>query len=257
MKAIGIIPARFASTRFPGKPLALIAGKPMIAWVYENAKRAKLLDDLVVATDDERIFAAVEAFGGRTIMTSIHHTTGTERVFEAASHLISLPIEEDVVVINIQGDEPLIDPALIDSLVELFVDPTLQIATAVRHVKRSSDEHNQNEVKVVRNKKGQALYFSRASIPFVRNPNNQDSFDYWIHVGIYAYRYEVLQNLVRLEPTYLESIEQLEQLRWLEHGYQIHTIQTTYQSIAVDIPRDIIRVEQVLRSSSTHFSDLS
>lgn len=257
MKAIGIIPARYGSTRFPGKPLALIAGKPMIAWVYENVNRASSLDKVIVATDDERIKNAIESIGGQSIMTSAEHSTGTERVFEAASNVIAHYGQEDLVVVNIQGDEPLIDPNLINDLVEVFANPTIQIATAVRRVKRSAREHNPNEVKVVRDLNGKALYFSRATIPFVRDLHEGELIDFWIHVGIYAYRFDVLRKLVELKSTVLEKLEQLEQLRWLEYGFHVQTIETSYQTIAVDVPEDIARVEHIIKTSFSNVDNLS
>lgn len=256
MKAIGIIPARYGSSRFPGKPLALIAGKPMIAWVYENASRAKKLNDLLVATDDERILEVVSSFGGKAIMTSSKHSTGTERVYEAASKTLYGASFDDVIVVNIQGDEPLIDPAFIDALIELFSDSSIQIATAVRKVLRSTEFHNPNEVKVVKDKNNRALYFSRSNIPFVREPEQGMLFEYWIHIGIYAYRYDVLQKLVKLEPSFLEEAEKLEQLRWLEHGFDIFTIETTYESLAVDVPADIAKIEEMINSRSHEFGKL-
>lgn len=246
MKAIGIIPARYQSSRFPGKPLALIVGKPMVLWVYERALKASQLNDVIVATDDEKILKTVTDAGGNAMMTSANHETGTERVFEAASRLVSPEDADETVIINIQGDEPLIDPALIDKLVLTFNNTSVQIVTPVRRVKRKLSEHNPHEVKVVKDLHNRALYFSRSMIPHYRNAVENELSPFFIHIGIYAYRFNILEKLVKLSPTSLEKSEKLEQLRWLEHGFEIHAIETDYVSHAVDVPEDIEAIHKIL-----------
>ncbi|MCX7697188.1 MAG: 3-deoxy-manno-octulosonate cytidylyltransferase [Bacteroidales bacterium] len=249
MKSIGIIPARYHSSRFPGKPLALIAGKPMILWVYERAKKATQLTDLIVATDDEKIFTTVSMAGGKALMTSPSHETGTERVYEAASLYISPQDIENTIVINIQGDEPLIDPELINHIISAFKDPSIQIVTPIRKVFKKISEHCPHEVKVVKNLNNKILYFSRSNIPFCRDAENTLLFPFYIHIGIYAYRFTVLEKIVKLPPTELEKTEKLEQLRWLEHGYEIYAIETNYESHAVDTPEDIKIIHQLIASN--------
>lgn len=239
MAFIGVIPARYASTRFPGKPLALIHGKPMIQWVYERACQAGL-QRVVVATDDERIRSAVEQFGGVAVMTSPNHQSGTERCAEVAD---SLKLANDDVVVNIQGDEPYIRPEAIDLLVSQFQNPKVGIATLAKEFLPEEDPQNPNMVKVVRSQSGRALYFSRSAIPYFRNQEVTPQF--FKHIGIYAYRYEILQNIVKLPASALENAEKLEQLRWLDNDYEVFVRTCNYESIAIDTPEDLERAEKV------------
>ena len=238
MNVIGIIPARFASSRFPGKPLVEIDGKPMIQHVYEQS--TKVLDKVFVATDDDRIFDAVVEFGGKAIMTSSGHTSGTDRCAEAA-HICSTDIDIDV-VINIQGDEPFIDPQQIKSLADAFDDHKTQIATLIAPITSSEILFNVNKVKVVKNFKNNALYFSRYPIPFQRDEKEENwmkNHSYFLHIGLYAYRYDTLQALTKMKPSALEKSESLEQLRWLENGKKIRTVLTRHENFGVDTPEDL------------------
>lgn len=234
----GIIPARYASTRFPGKPLAEIQGKPMIQWVYERVQSSEVRD-LVVATDDERIADCVCGFGGKVVMTSSDHASGTDRCGEAAKAMH--PNDNDV-VINIQGDEPLISPKEIHLLASAFEDRNVQIATLVNPFQDRKILENPNVVKVVKAKNGNVLYFSRLPIPYLRE-NATPPKNYFRHIGIYAYRYEVLRQIVQLSTSELENSEKLEQLRWLENGYTIRALECDYQGIGVDTPEDLKNVE--------------
>lgn len=234
ISAAGIIPVRYESRRFPGKPLALIKGKPMVQWVWERAARAKFLDRILIATDDERIYRAAESFGADVVMTSPQHASGTERVAEAAAELAS-PI-----VINIQGDEPLLQPDTLDALVNGLQDPEVTMATLA--VKRESADAlaDPNIVKVVVDGRGFALYFSRSPIPF------GESKKFLQHIGIYGFKRDFLLRFSRLSPSRLEKIERLEQLRALENGFPIKVLETSYLSLSVDTPEDIIKVESFL-----------
>ncbi|NOY96262.1 MAG: 3-deoxy-manno-octulosonate cytidylyltransferase [Chlorobi bacterium] len=237
MKFIGIIPARYASTRFPGKPLADINGKPMIQLVYEKAKTA--LNNIWVATDDKRIFNAVIGFGGKVILTSPEHKSGTDRCAEAAE-VVAKNINFDVVV-NIQGDEPFIDPGQIKKLINNF-DKHTQIATLIKPINVDEDLTNPNKPKVVIGLDGSALYFSRSPIPYLRDaaPGNWvGQAGFWNHVGMYAYKAGVLQEITKLKPGILEQVEALEQLRWLENGYKIKTVRTNIDSFGIDTPEDL------------------
>ncbi len=246
LRFVGIIPARFASTRFPGKPLADIAGKSMIQRVYEQV--AKALTDVYVATDDQRIFDAVLAFGGKAIMTSDQHKSGTDRCFEAFSKMD----EWFDVVINIQGDEPFIQPGQISELKKCFDEPETQIATLAKKVtKKDGSEFlkDPNNPKLIVNKQNEALYFSRSIIPFIRGtePENWISaHSYLKHVGIYAYRVDVLRELTLLEQSPLEIAESLEQLRWLENGYRIKVGYTDVETVGIDTPDDLEKVKGML-----------
>ena len=231
----GIIPARYASSRFPGKPLALINGKPMVQWVYERVQSSEVLE-LAVATDDERIADCVRGFGGRVAMTSPDHASGTDRCGEAA--LAMQPNDNDV-VINIQGDEPLISPKEIHLLASAFEDPSVQIATLVNPFNDDKLLHDPNVVKVVKAKNGNVLYFSRLPIPYLRESGAVAPKSYYRHIGIYAYRYGVLKQIVMLPTSELENSEKLEQLRWLENGYTIRALECDYQGIGVDTPEDL------------------
>jgi 3-deoxy-manno-octulosonate cytidylyltransferase (CMP-KDO synthetase) len=234
----GIIPARYASSRFPGKPLALINGKPMVQWVYERVQSSEVRD-LVVATDDERIARCVRDFGGRVVMTSPDHASGTDRCGEAA---LSLEPNDNDVVINIQGDEPLISPKEIHLLASAFEDRSVQIATLVNPFTDATVLQNPNVVKVVMAKNGNVLYFSRLPIPYLREGGTPPT-QYYRHIGVYAYRYGVLKQIVQLPTSGLENSEKLEQLRWLENGYTIRALACDYQGIGVDTPEDLDNVE--------------
>lgn len=237
-KAIAIIPSRYNSSRFPGKPLVIINGKTMIQRVYEQAKACPELQEVIVATDDQRIFDHVQEFGGNVEMTSPDHESGTDRCGEVLSKYNS---EVDVVV-NIQGDEPYIQPGQISELVNAFSNNEVDISTLAKKINQNDQVHDPNVVKVVKQKNSFALYFSRNPIPFLRNKKKEswiDNQDYFKHVGIYAYRTNVLKKLVQLEPSELEKAESLEQLRWLENGYSIHVGNTSYENIGIDTPDDL------------------
>ncbi len=241
MQLIAIIPARFASTRFPGKPLALILGKPLIQWTYEQAQQVKGLDGVWVATDDGRIKEAVEGFGGQVVMTRADHPSGSDRLAEAAGLLDLAP--EDV-VINIQGDQPVFPPDLIARLAEVLVrDPQVVMVTPVKCVSASSAAANPNVVKTVFARNGRALYFSRSPLPFWRE-GGQTYF--YKHIGIYAYRVQFLKEFVHLPAGRWELAEKLEQLRALEHGYPIHIVETDGDTREVDSPEDLREVEEFL-----------
>ena len=237
----GIIPARYASSRFPGKPLALINGKPMVQWVYERVQSSEVRD-LAVATDDERIADCVRGFGGKVVMTSPNHASGTDRCGEAA--LAMQPADNDV-VINIQGDEPLISPKEIHLLASAFEDRSVQIATLVNPFHDDALLQNPNVVKVVKAKNGNVLYFSRLPIPYLRGESAVAPKNYYRHIGIYAYRYGVLRQIVQLPTSELENSEKLEQLRWLENGYTIRALECDYQGIGVDTPEDLALIQNV------------
>jgi 3-deoxy-manno-octulosonate cytidylyltransferase (CMP-KDO synthetase) len=235
-----IIPARYASSRFPGKPLALLAGAPMIEHVYRRAAAARATTATIVATDDERIRRAVEAFGGRVQMTRADHATGTDRLAEVARGL------DCDVVVNVQGDEPLLDPRAIDDVVApLAADPSLQMTTVRRPIDES-DWHNPNVVKVVVDQHDHALYFSRAPLPYARETASGVAEGAYRHVGLYAYRRTFLLTFASLPQTPLERAERLEQLRALEHGYRIKAVETAFDAIGVDTPEDLERVRALL-----------
>lgn len=245
MNFIGIIPARFQSTRFPGKPLVLLGEKPIIQWVYENAKKA--LDEVFVATDDERIYQAVEAFGGKAVYTSPNHQSGTDRCAEAASK-VAERLKFDV-IINIQGDEPFIRPEQIQGLKACFDSPETEIATLIKPITNAAEITNVNRPKVVINKNQEAMYFSRSSIPFVRDSASEEWINrtnFYSHIGMYAYRFDILLELTKLPVGILEKAESLEQLRWLENGYCIKTAQTLSESIGIDTPEDLENAKKFL-----------
>jgi len=250
--AVAVIPARYASTRFPGKPLAEIAGRPMIEHVYRRSAEARGIDAVVVATDDERVAAAVERFGGIARLTDSHHRTGMDRIAEVARDL------HCSIVVNVQGDEPLVDPPAISSMIDaLRRDPDLLMATLRTPIRSEEDYASPHVVKVVVDGNGDALYFSRAPIPFHRqSPPNSDlppsdlppeggSYGYK-HLGLYAYRRDFLIRLAALPQTALEEAESLEQLRALEHGHRIRAVETRHDSIGVDTPADLERVRQTI-----------
>ncbi len=235
IRGTGIIPARYGSTRFPGKPLAPILGRPMIRWVYEGVRRARLLDRVLVATDDPRIADACAAFGAEAVLTAPDHPSGTDRVAEAARAAGASDI-----VVNVQGDEPLIDPGLVDDLVRALQDPGTAMASAMRRETDLSRMADPDRVKVVVDGDGFALYFSRAPIPW------HATSDFFHHLGLYAYRKSVLFEFCALPPSRLETVERLEQLRALERGWRIRMIETASPGLSVDSPRDIIEVEKIL-----------
>ena len=239
MKSICVIPARYSSTRLPGKPLKDICGVPMVCRVYERASRAKSVDAVIVATDDERIFRAVEKFSGRAMMTRADHKTGTDRLAEVAEKFPDCDV-----VVNVQGDEPLIEPALIDELVAAFADESLQMATVASEMTDAEEIANPNNVKVVVDAQSNALYFSRAPIPF---PRNEGILPVLKHIGIYAYRRKFLLDYARMEPTPLEKTESLEQLRALENGYAIRVIKSSCRFVGVDTAQDLQRVNEIYR----------
>ena len=238
MKSICVIPARYSSTRLPGKPLKDICGKPMICRVWERASRAASVAEVIVATDDKRILQAVEKNSGRAMMTRADHKTGTDRLAEVAEKF-----SDAEVVVNVQGDEPLIDPALIDELVALFVeDKNLQMATVATELTDEDEMKNPNNVKVVLDKNNDALYFSRSLIPFPRNVGKSKIFK---HIGIYAYRRNFLLAYAKMEPTPLEQSESLEQLRALENGFKIRVIKSSCKFIGVDTEEDLKLVNEI------------
>ncbi len=239
-RIVGIIPARYASVRFPGKILTPICGRPLIQWVVERVQQAAALDEVVVATDDERIAAAVRDVGGRAVMTAPEHPSGTDRVAEAAA-------ETDAdIVINIQGDEPLIDAALIDDVARaLAEDASWDMATAAAPITDATDVDSASVVKVVWDRDGRALYFSRSPIPHDRD--GDAGYDYWRHIGIYGYQAAFLRRVVAEPPCRLELTEKLEQLRALDLGCRMKVIQTNHVGVGVDTPEDVSRVEELLR----------
>jgi 3-deoxy-manno-octulosonate cytidylyltransferase (CMP-KDO synthetase) len=241
MKILGVIPARYASSRFPGKPLVDIAGKSMIQRVYEQAKKCKDLTEVIVATDDKRIFDHVVGFHGMVVMTSADHQSGTDRCAEVA-----LNHPEYDVVINIQGDEPYIEPEQISKLAGCFNDPDTQIATLIKKVQNEQDLFNPNAPKVVVNKRSEAVYFSRSPLPYIRGQEQQSwlrHYTYFKHVGIYGYRADILQQITQLPVSALEKAESLEQLRWIENGYKIKVAETEFETFAVDTPDDLTKLE--------------
>jgi 3-deoxy-manno-octulosonate cytidylyltransferase (CMP-KDO synthetase) len=243
MRTVAIIPARYDSTRFPGKPLAPILDKPLIQWVYEQALQVQELDGVWVATDDVRIRKCVEAFGGRALMTRVDHPSGSDRLAEAAALLGLAP--EDI-VINIQGDQPVFPPELISHLNQvLHRDPAVVMVTPVRRLTDPAAAANPNTVKVVFDRAGRALYFSRSPLPFWRD--GTPSY-FYRHIGIYAYRVAFLRQFVHLPPGRWEAAEKLEQLRALEHGFPIHIVETDGDTREVDTPEDLRRVEAFLRT---------
>jgi 3-deoxy-manno-octulosonate cytidylyltransferase (CMP-KDO synthetase) len=242
MKTIVIIPTRYGSTRFPGKPLAAIGAKPMIQWVFEKSSRAADITDVFVATDDRRIFDAVKSFGGKAVMTSAKNRSGTDRVAEAAE---KIGLDADDIVVNVQGDQPLFDPRCLDDMVRPFAgDPDLEMSTLAFKIINPDEITNPKDVKVTFDRHGYALYFSRSPIPFGRDPSIP--FDTYKHLGFYAYTRRFLEKFRKLPEGQLEKIEKLEQLRALEHGYRIRVVVTAYDSPEVDLPEDIARIEKLL-----------
>ena len=243
MTFTAIIPARYASTRFPGKPLAVLGGKTVIQRVYEQVK--SVLSEVYVATDDERIFSCVEAFGGKAVMTRSDHQSGTDRIQEAVE---KTGTKADV-IINVQGDEPFIQPSQIQTLMQLFDDPSTQIGTLGKPFESIEAVENPNSPKIVTDIKGFALYFSRSVIPYIRGKEHQEwlgAYPFMKHLGVYAYRKEVLAEVTKLPQSSLEKAESLEQLRWLQNGYRIRVGLTDVETVGIDTPEDLQRAEAFL-----------
>jgi 3-deoxy-manno-octulosonate cytidylyltransferase (CMP-KDO synthetase) len=241
-KVVIVIPARYASTRLPGKPLVMLAGKPMVQRVYEQARMAKSASNVIVATDDERIVKAVESFGGEARMTRPDHRTGTERIAEVAAH------SEGDVFVNVQGDEPLLDPQAVDTAVNaLLEEPVAAISTVAVPIKTPSDIMDPNIVKTVLDFDGNALYFSRAPIPWVRDSAAHVAVRHLKHLGLYVFQREALLEYPTLPQGELEKIEQLEQLRWMENGWKIRVAEVEHDAVSVDVPADVERVEKLLQ----------
>jgi 3-deoxy-manno-octulosonate cytidylyltransferase (CMP-KDO synthetase) len=244
-KVLLIIPARYASVRFPGKPLTPIAGRPMIQHVVERARRAKTVSRVIVATDDERIRSAVQSWGGEAIMTRSDHRSGTDRIAEVSAHL------QAEIYVNVQCDEPLVAPETIDTVVSAMLeDESIQVATPCVLITQPKDIMDPNVVKVVRDFEGNALYFSRAPIPWVRDTSSGVAVSHWKHLGLYALRQSALIEYPTLPPGELEPIEQLEQLRWLENGFRIRVVETAHDAVSVDVPADVERVERLIREAA-------
>lgn len=253
MKVLAIIPARYASTRFPGKPLAELGGESIISRVYHRVHGTEGIEDVVVATDDESICDHVESFAeeGAVMMTSEEHRSGTDRCGEVVSRLERQGYDYDV-VLNVQGDEPFVERDQLQALIACFSNPEVQIATLATRIHKNGELASENNVKVVRAADGRALYFSRQAVPFRRGVAQEewvDGYEYLKHVGIYAFRAEVLTELCRLEPSPLEEAEKLEQLRWLEAGYTIHVELTDHANIGIDTPEDLAAAEQYLKQN--------
>jgi 3-deoxy-manno-octulosonate cytidylyltransferase (CMP-KDO synthetase) len=240
-KVIVVIPARYGSTRLPGKPLISLAGQPMILRVYERAKQAERVHQVIVATDDDRIVQAVQAFGGEARLTRADHRTGTERVAEVAAHV------DGEVFVNVQGDEPLLDPVAVDTAVDaLLEEPQAQIATVATSVKIPADIMDPNVCKVALDFDENALYFSRAPIPWVRDTGARIQVRHLKHLGLYVFQRDALLEYPTLPQGELERIEQLEQLRWLENGWKIRVAEVEHDAVSVDVPEDVARVEKLL-----------
>ena len=245
MKFMAIIPARYASTRFPGKPLAVLGGKTVIQRVYEQV--SNVLSEVYVATDDERILSCVEAFGGKAVMTRSDHQSGTDRIEEAVKKTAT---QADV-IINVQGDEPFIQPSQIRTLLQLFDEPDTQIGTLGKRFESLDAVENPNSPKIVTDNRGFALYFSRSVIPFIRGKAPEDWLDaypFLKHLGVYAYRREVLAVVTKLPQSPLEKAESLEQLRWLQNGYRIRVGLTDVETVGIDTPEDLQRAERFLKN---------
>lgn len=245
MKAIGVIPARWASTRFEGKMLALLDGRPMIEHVWRQAKKSRILEDVLIACDDDRILEAAKSFGANAVMTAKDHESGTDRIAEAVAKIAT------DIVINIQGDEPLIDPHVIDSLGQVLLqDTALFMATVIKRITKEDEFNNPNVVKVVVDQNKNALYFSRSPIPFDRLKKPFQENRYYKHLGLYAYRKDFLLGYKTLPFSKLESVEKLEQLRALDAGYKIKTIETDHEAIGVDTQEDLQKVATIMKDNS-------
>lgn len=247
MKVVCIIPSRYESSRFPGKPLADLCGKPMIQHVYERVLEAKILTHAAVATDHEEIYFTVLKFSGRAIMTSPDHKSGTDRIAEAVE---TLDLKVDDIVVNVQGDQPLFEPSQIDEVVQpLLEDPAVTMSTLIYRIRRDEEITYPNAVKVVFDRDRFAVYFSRATIPYVRDPGQRAV--YYKHHGIYAYRKNFLEMFTRLPEGTLERLEALEQLRAIEHGYKIKVVETQYDSVEVDTPEELARVAGIIQERAS------
>jgi len=244
MKFVAIIPARYGSTRLPGKPLININGKPMVQHVYERSKQ--VVDDVYVATDDKRIFDVIIGFGGKVIMTSKKHESGTDRCAEAIEKIHEDSEEKFDIIVNVQGDEPFIYPEQISTVMSCFNKKSTQIATLVKPINNSEDILNPNKPKVVLNLKNEAIYFSRSPIPYIKGNKEKDwiKHKFYKHIGIYAYRYDILKKITKLKPTYLEQSEMLEQLRWIENNFKIKVEFTEHESLSIDTKRDLMKINQ-------------
>lgn len=241
-RVVVVIPARYASTRLPGKPLVPLCGKPMIQHVYERAKRAQTVHEVLVATDDQRIFEAVQQFGGQARLTRADHRTGTERIAEVAVQ------EQGDIFVDVQGDEPLIDPVTIDAAVAaLLEEPPAQIATVATLIRHANDIMDPNVVKAVLDFDDNALYFSRAPVPWVRDTQQKVHVKYWKHLGLYVFQREALLEFPTLPQGELERVEQLEQLRWLENGWRMRVAEVPHDSVSIDVPEDVARVEKLMK----------
>ncbi len=244
LRVVGIIPARYASTRFPGKPLAMINGKSMIERVYNQASQCSLLKTVIVATDDERIASHVRGFGGKVVMTSAHHPSGTDRIAEAIA-LLEKENEFFDIAVNIQGDEPYIRPEQIEKVIRLFSQEKVELATLIKSITEQEELFNPNVVKVMTDQAGRALLFSRSPIPHIRGQakeNWMEHFTFYKHIGIYAYRTETLKKIASLLPAPPEIAESLEQLRWLWNGHQIFTNTTDLETFGIDTPEDLSKL---------------
>jgi 3-deoxy-manno-octulosonate cytidylyltransferase (CMP-KDO synthetase) len=243
MKVLGVIPARYASSRFPGKPLIDLKGKTMIQRVYDGAIRSSRISEVIVATDDQRIYDEVIRFGGRAMMTDDAHPSGTDRCAQVANTVGYVDV-----VINIQGDEPLVDYRQLDQLIDSFKDPSTEIATLGNRTITMEDIDNPNRIKIVVDHTNSALYFSRSPIPNFHHSKGDplENYPYMRHIGLYAYRADVLQEITSLKPTQLERIESLEQLRWLYYGYKIKVVETDIETPNIDVPSDVEKVLSLL-----------
>ena len=255
MTVLAIIPARYASTRFPGKPLAELGGESIISRVYHRVCRTEGIEDVLIATDDESICDHAESFAedGAVMMTSDQHRSGTDRCGEAMQRLERQGYRYDI-ILNVQGDEPFVDPAQLETLIGCFNDPNVQIATLATRITKTDELLSPNNVKVVRATDGRALYFSRQPLPYRRDIDPEcwlDEGEYLKHVGIYAFRSDVLPELCRLEVSPLEKAEKLEQLRWMEAGYPIHVALTDHANIGIDTPDDLAAAEEYLKKTKT------
>ena len=249
LQVIGIIPARYDSSRFPGKPLVMINGISMIRRVYEQVLKCKSLSKVIVATDDERIEEHVNSFGGLVMMTAPYHRSGTERISEVVEKLhLNDPENPYELAVNIQGDEPYIDPVQIDSLISCFREKDIQIATLIHKINSQDELFSPDVVKVIIDKNHKAITFSRAAIPFMRGIETDKWLNhhiYYKHIGLYAFRTQVLEIITRLKPSPIEMVESLEQMRWIENGFFIHTELTNSNSISVDTPEDLLKLTNI------------
>ncbi len=245
MKILGIIPSRYGSSRFPGKPLVLIGNKSMIQRVYEQCQKTNVLQKIIVATDDKRIYDHVKSWGGNVEMTSENHQSGTDRCFE----VLRLQQEKYDVVVNIQGDEPFIEPSQIEKVTETFANKETQISSLAKIITKSEELFNPNSVKVVIGDKGQALYFSRSVIPLIRGEKDEnflEKHEFYKHLGIYAFRSKILKEICQLKSSVLEKVESLEQLRWLSAGYPISMQITDIEGVAIDTPEDLSKLTNII-----------